>query len=222
VPWRALFFGIAGAGIIIGVAWALLGSSILVVRHIEVTGDHGIPAGRVRSASGIRLGTPLARFDGAAAARRVERLSQVLSAQVSRSFPDTVVISVRVREPALAVAAGGGFALVDPHGVVVRTTTSRPAGLPLLRPPPPQLRGSAAVRAAARVLGQLPGALRQRVLSVSALGPAQVTLRLRGRITVRWGAPVRAAAKTRELEALLRTHARFYDVSAPGEAVTGR
>ena len=220
VPWRALFIAIAGIGIIAGVAWALLGSSLLVVRHIEVTGNHGIRAAQVRAASGIRPGTPLARLDGAAAARRVERIGRVLSAQVSRSWPDTVVISVRVRRAALVVASGGGFELVDPHGVVVRTVARRPAGLALLRPAPAALRGSAAVRAAAEVVGELPPALRQRVLSVSAPSADEVTLRLRGRITVRWGAPDRAAEKARELGSLLRTHARFYDVSSPGEAVT--
>jgi cell division protein FtsQ len=104
--------------------------------------------------------------------------------------------------------------------VVVRTMASRPAGLPLLRPAPAQLRGSAAVRAAADVLGELPAALRQRVISVTAPSADEVTLRLRGRLTVRWGSADRARQKIRELRALMRTHARYYDVSAPGDAVT--
>jgi len=106
VPWRALFIGIVGVAIIAGVGWALLGSSLLVVRRIEVTGNTGLPAARVRAASGIQPGTPLARLDAAAAVRRVERLSRVLSAQVGRSWPDTVVITVRVRRAALTVASG--------------------------------------------------------------------------------------------------------------------
>lgn len=219
-PWRALFLGVVALVIIGGVAWALLGSSLLVVRRIQVTGNAGIPAAQVRAASGIKPGTPLARLDAAAAVRRVEGLSRVLSAQVSRSWPDTVVISVRVRRAALTVAAGGGFELVDPYGVVLGTAASRPGGLPLLRPAPALLRGSAAVRAAADVLIELPAGLRQRVLSVSAPSADEVTLRLRGRLTVRWGSADRARQKSRELRALLRTHARFYDVSSPGEAVT--
>lgn len=220
VPWRALFLIIVAIGIVGGVAWALLGSSLLVVRSIKVTGNGGIPAAQVRSASGIKLGTPLARLDGAAAAHGVERLSRVLSAQVSRSWPDTVVISVRVRRAALTVAGAGGFELVDPYGVVVRTVPRRPAGLPLLRPVPAQLRANPAVRAAADVLGELPAGLRQQVISVSAPSADEVTLRLRGQVTVRWGDIHRARQKARALRALMRTHARFYDVSSPGEAVT--
>ncbi len=146
------------------------------------------PAARVRAASGIKPGTPLARLDAAAAVRRVEGLSRVLSAQVSRSWPDTVVISVRVRRAALAVAGGGGFELVDAlRGGAGHGGHAGPPGLPLLRPAPALLRGSAAVRAAADVLGELPAGLRQRVLSVSAPSADEVTLRLRGRLTVRWG-----------------------------------
>jgi cell division protein FtsQ len=223
VPWRALFLGIVSVAILAGVAWALLGSSLLVVRRIEVTGNGGLPAVRVRAASGIKAGTPLARLDAGAAVRGVERLSLVLSAQVSRSWPDTVVISVRMRRAALTVASGSGFELVDPYGVVLRTVARRPAGLPLLRSAPGVLRGSAAVHAAADVLAELPAGLRQRVISVSAPSADEVTLRLRGQLTVRWGAPGRAIQKSRELRALMRgTHARLFDVSSPGEAVTAR
>jgi hypothetical protein len=35
-----------------------------------------------------------------------------------------------------------------------------------------------------------------------------------------WGSPRRGAQKARELVLLMRTHARYYDVSAPGTAVT--
>ena len=206
--------------IVIGIAWALLGSSVLVVRHIKVTGNGQIPASRVRAASGIQQGTPLLRLDGSAASRRVERINRVLSARVSRSWPDTVVITIRVRTPSLVVAQAGAFELVDGDGVVLRTVGSRPSGLPLLRPAPLRLRGNPAVHAAARVLAELPGPVRQRVLAVTAKAADAVTLHLRGRITVRWGGTERAAAKAKELRALLHTHARYYDVSSPTEAVT--
>jgi len=146
----------------------------------------------------------------------------VLSAQVSRSWPDTVVISVRLRTPALAVASAGGFDLVDVNGVVIATVARRPAGLPLLRSTaaPARLRGSPAVRAAALVLGHLPGSIRPQVTSVTAAAADTVTLHLRGRITVLWGSASDTAAKARELRALMRTSARYYDVSSPGAAVT--
>jgi cell division protein FtsQ len=221
VPWRAVAVGGVAVVIVLGIAWALLGSTVLVVRHIKVTGNRQVTAARIRAASGIRQGTPLLRLDAAAAARRVERISKVASARVSRSWPDTVIISVRMRTPALAVASDGGFELIDADGVVLRSLSRRPTALPLLRPAPVTLHRNPAVRAAARVLAELPGSIRDRVLAVTARTADGVTLHLRGRLTVRWGGTDRAAAKAKELRTLMRTHARYYDVSSPADAVTG-
>lgn len=217
------WFAVALVLVILAVAgWALLGPTVLVVRHVRVTGTGAlVPAAAVREAARIPAGTPLARLDTAAAARRVERLPTVLSARVSRSFPDTVVIAVRPRIPALAVPAGSGYALVDSYGVTVSTVTAVPAGIPVLTSPPPVLRGNPAVRAAALVAERLPAQLRDLVKSVSAAG-GTVTLSLTGGITVVWGGPGQAAQKAAVLTMLLSTHARYYDVSDPATAVTGR
>jgi cell division protein FtsQ len=219
-PWRrAVVIGLVLTIIVVG-AWALLGSSLLVVRHVRVIGaDLLVPAATVRSAAGIRPGTPLARVDTAAAASRVERLAPVLSARVTRSFPDTVVITVRQRTPALAVAGPGGYALVDSAGVTVSTAAQPPAGLPVLMTPPPVLRDSPVVRVAATVVLSLPAWLRDRVRSVSGSASA-VTLRLLSGATVAWGGPGQTDRKVAELNMLLTTPARAYDVSDPAGAVT--
>jgi cell division protein FtsQ len=220
-PWRAAFLVVLALVIVAGAGWALLGSSLLVVRHVQVSGNRGLPAAQITAASGIEPGTPLARLNATSAQRRIERIPQVLSALVSRSWPDTVRIAVRERTPRLAVAAGTGYELVDPHGVVVARSVARPAGMPLLTGPPGRLRNSPAVAAAAAVLASLPATVRARVLAVADTA-AGVTLRLRGRVTVRWGDARRSAAKATELEALLRTGARTVDVSSPQVAVTGK
>ena len=217
---RRTFAAALALTIVAVAAWALLGSSLLVVRHVRVTGSGGlVSAAAVRSAARIPVGLPLARLDGAAAARRVERLAPVLSARVSRSFPDTVVIAVQQRTPALAVAGASGYALVDSHGVTVTVVRSPPSGLPLLTTPPPVLLGSPAVRAAATVVQGLPPQLRDRLRSVSA-SASSVTLQLSGGVTIRWGGPAQGAQKAAELDLLLPTRARYYDVSDPATAVT--
>jgi cell division protein FtsQ len=219
---RAAFFGVLILAILAGAAWALLGSSLLVVRHVKVTGNRLVPAGQVRSAAGIRAGQPLARVNTAAAAHRVERITAVLSATVSRSWPDTIVITVRERTPQLAVPAAGGYDLVDEYGVTVRWAAHKPAGMPVLSASPAVLRGNPGVRAAALVLQQLPDALRLRIKSVSAPSATAVTLHLAGGVTVLWGGVGRVAQKWAELELLSRTHAHFYDISDPSTAVTQR
>lgn len=221
-PVRAAFFGVLILAILAGAAWALLGSSLLVVRHVKVTGNRLVPAAQVRSAAGIRAGQPLARVNTAAAAHRVDRITAVLSATVSRSWPDTIVITVRERTPQLAVPSAGGYDLVDEYGVTVRWAQRKPAGMPVLSASPAVLRGNPGVRAAAMVLRQLPDALRLRIKSVSAPSATAVTLHLAGGVTVLWGGVGQEAQKWAELELLLRTHAHFYDISDPSTAVTQR
>ncbi len=208
-----------------GIAWALLGSSLFVVRSVRVlvTGGPPVPRGRVLAAARIAPGTPLVRVDPAAVARRVERIAVVESARVSLSWPDAVVIWVRPRIPELAVPAAAGYDLIDPAGVVLGWRPARPPGLPVLAAPrgsPAALRGDPRVRAAGVVVRELPGWLRRRVLSVRAGSASAVTLVLRGGLTVDWGGTRRAAQKARELAILLGTGARRYDVSDPYTAVT--
>ncbi|HXP22437.1 MAG TPA: FtsQ-type POTRA domain-containing protein [Streptosporangiaceae bacterium] len=223
-PWRAAFFGLVVVALLAGAAWALLGSSFLVVRSVQVSGSRRVPRAAVLAAAGIRIGTPLIRIDTGAVARRVEQIPQVLSARVVRSWPDAVVIWVASRTAALAVPARGGYDLVDPYGVVLAWQSARPAGLPVLRSPAgpvAALRGNPAVFAAGMVVRGLNGRLRRLVTAVQAAGPGAVTLLLRGGVTVLWGGADREAAKASELVILLRTQARYYDVSDPGTAVTG-
>jgi cell division protein FtsQ len=234
-PWRAAFFALAITGIVAGVAWALVGSRFLVVRSIQVTGTHLVPRSEVLAAAGIPDGLPLIRVNTAAVAVRIERITQIESAQVSRAWPTGVTISVRERTPVLAVASGRGYQLIDKFGVAVEPA-SPPLRMPRFVFPPgsqsagsqsagsqalASLRGSPAVYAAAAVLRELPASLASKVTEVAAPSPSDVTLTLSGGITIVWGGTDRPAAKAKELGVLMRIRARSYDVSAPGTAMTG-
>ena len=221
--WKAAVFALAALAILAGTVWALLGSSLLVARSVTVTGNHSVPRAEVIRAAGIAPGTPLIRINTAAVARRVERIAQIQSAQVSRHWPDSVVIAVRERTPVLAAASGDGFALIDRFGVVVSHVAKRPPGMTLLVSASnlAALRGSPAVQAVVTVLRQLPPQLRRLVRAVAAPSANAVTLDLRNKITVLWGGTDRPAAKATELAILMRTGASFYNLSDPGTAVTG-
>ena len=224
--WRAAFFALTAAAIVAGAVWALLGSSLLVVRSVTVTGTHLVSRAQVLRAAGIKPGTPLVRINPASVARRVEQITQVQSARVSRHWPDAVTIAIQERTPALALATGGEYALIDKFGVVVERVGQRPPGMVLLAAASPgapaSLRGSPAIRAAVTVLDQLPAGIRHLVRAVAAPSPTAVTLDLRGHVTVLWGGTDRAAAKAAELTMLWSTKATSYDLSDPGTAVTGR
>jgi cell division protein FtsQ len=224
-PWRAAFFALMAIAIVAGVAWALLESRFFVVRAVQVTGTHLVTPAQVRGAAAIPDGLPLIRVNDAAVAHRVEQLHQVQSARVSRRWPDQVVISVTERVPALAVPDSQGYDLIDKYGVVVESVSQQPLDTPILDLPagstqPTALRGNQAVYAAAVVVRELPRYLARELVSVRAPSPDEVTLRLSGGVSIVWGGTDRAAEKAKELAVLMRTHARSYDVSAPGTAVT--
>lgn len=217
--WRAAFFALAVAGAVAAAGWILFRSPLLVVRSVIVSGTRLVPRSEVLAVSGVERGTPLILVNTAQAAARVDTIRQIRSAQVTRSWPNRVVIVVRERTPALALAAqGGGYDLMDAGGVIVRWAASRPAGLPLYLTAAPvaTLHGDPGVAAAAAVLGELPAAVRHALASISAPAPDQVTLRLAGGITVLWGGTDRAGAKARELTLLMRGRMHYYDVSAQG------
>jgi cell division protein FtsQ len=233
-PWRAAFFVLAAAAIIVGVGYALLGNRLFVVRSIAITGTHLVTQEQVRAAADVPLGTPLLRVDATAVESRVAAIRQVASVTVTKDWPDHLVIAVTERVPAVAVEmSGGGYDLVDPAGVIVRWAKTKPAALPvfLTALTGGQLRGDPGVAATAAVLRELRPWLAS---SVAKVGVAQeltgvgtqvresevVTLYLRDHRTVRWGGTDRAALKNREVAILLRQPARYIDVSAPGVAVT--
>jgi cell division protein FtsQ len=229
-PWRAAFFGLGAIALVAGVTWALLGPSLLVVRTVRTTGS-AVPRSAVVKAADVRMGTPLIRIDTAAVARHVERITQVQVARVSLSWPDGLVIWTRRRTPMFALRVAGGYDVLDSYGVVLRRSVRPPRGLlPILlrtgQPgplvPAASMRRDGAVLAAGAVIRTLPAWLKGRIAQVRAGGPADVTFVLRDGHVVRWGAPARATAKAAEVAILLRTKAKYYDVSDPVSVVTGR
>jgi cell division protein FtsQ len=223
-PWRTAFIAVAVVGLFVGIGWALLGSKLLVVRSIVVHGTHLVPASQVRTAAGISPRLPMIRVDTQAVARRVEGITQVKSATVTKSWPDRIVITVKERTPALAVRIQGTpeFDLIDPSGVVVRSVSTQPAGMPVFQATvaPGALRGNPGVAAVVTVLHQLPASLARSVAAVAAPSAQSVKLGLSDGVTIEWGGTGEAKQKAAELAVLMRTHARYYDVSAPGTAVT--
>jgi cell division protein FtsQ len=220
--WLAVWLLLAAMGIAGGLTWALLGSGLFAVRSVVVSGTRLVPESEVLAVAGVQRGTPLIRVNTARIAARVLTIRQVLAVQVSRAWPDRVVIAVRERTPALAVLVPSGFDLIDAYGVVVQLVEARPPILPLYTTSAPvsSLRDDPDVSAAAAVLGELPDSLRSAVTSVTVPSPDQVTLQLRSGVTIVWGGANNAASKAEELAVLMRTHARYYDVSSPATAVT--
>lgn len=220
---RALVFAIVGAAILAAMAWAVLGSRLLVVRTVRVVGTgRTVSTGQVLAAAHIQQGLPLIRVNTGVVAQQVERLRQVQTARVDKDWPSTIVITVWPRTAVFAVRTPGGYAVVDRFGVSISESAHQPTGYPLLAvgDVAGPLRGSPIVQAAAEVLRELPSRVAHQARGVSATDPADVTVTLASGAQVVWGDTTRATQKAGELTLLMHRHAHIYDVSGQGTAVT--
>jgi cell division protein FtsQ len=150
----------------------------------------------------------------------------VASVQVSRGWPDRVVVTVAERVPAAVVDRAGQQWLVDAGGVPFETVTGNPprgvVPLDVAAPGPHDAATSAALAAVAA----LPPSLRPSVREMHATTDQDVTLTLTDGTTVVWGDGSQGGAKAAALAALrdqirrgALDRARTIDVSVPGKVV---
>lgn len=207
--------------VVAGLGWLVLGSSLLAVDRVVVTGTSRVSEADVLAAAGVAPGTALARVDVAGVRHRVGALPPVERVSVDRSWPSTLRLRVVERTAVAGVATAGGVRLVDREGVPFATTAALPAGTVRLQVPSVGPRDPS-TRASLAVLAELPAGLRGRLAIVRAATPTAVTLLLRDGRQVVWGAPGRARDKGVEAEALLRLPGDVYDVTSPDVLVRRR
>jgi len=214
----AAVFGLIVA-VVAGGVWLVDFSPVLVARSVRV---EGVPRGDVSSIVGqaaVPMGTPLARVDTHAVARRVIGASSLASVTVSRSYPSTIVISASPQVPFLAVKnPEGQVQVVDSQGVAYATVSTVPKGVPLIN----TVENSSSVdsmRAAMAVLRALSPDQRSQVSNVTVLGPNMVTLKL-GAVTVLWGGASEPQLKVQVMTDLLRQQGvSMINVSVPDAPV---
>ena len=214
-PWLLLAGTAVLLGLLAGGVWLVELSPLLVTRSVRV---EGVPKGEVPgivSRAEIPMGIPVARVDTGAISRRVIGTPSLARVTVSRSYPNTILISAVVRVPVLAVTnPQGQVQVVDSQGVAYATVTAPPKGVPLIdtagTPPTAE-----SLRAAMTVLGALSPAQHQQVTDVKVLGPNMVTFKL-GTVTVVWGGASEPDLKVKVMTVLLRQKdVGTIDVSAP-------
>jgi cell division protein FtsQ len=204
-----LVLGVAG-----GLVWLVFFSSVLAVKGTQVDGVSVLTARQVERAAQVPTGVPLATVDLGAIEARVEDLAPVLDADVSRSWPDQVRITVTERTAVVAVQRDGVWKGVDADGVVFRSFKQRPTDLPVVEMKADT--SSEVLAEAAHVVRSLPSDILSRVTTLDVRSIDSIVLNLRGGATVSWGSADQAEDKARVLEVLLRQKGTAYDVTAPG------
>jgi cell division protein FtsQ len=205
--------------LVAGGVWLVGYSPVLVARSVQV---EGVPRGdiaKVVKRAAVPLGTPLAKVDTDAIARRVIATAVLAEVTVSRRYPSTVLISASLRAPVLAVKnPQGQVQVVDSQGVAYATVSTAPRGVPVIDTleNPSSMES---MRVALAVLKVLSPQQRKQVTHVTVLGPNMVTLKL-NKVTVVWGDASEPELKVKVMTALQRQKGvETIDVSAPRSPV---
>lgn len=220
LTWKYVLVALLLLGLLVGAGWLFWFSSYLAVRTVDVSGTQRLGDAEVRAAAGVPEGEALARVDLATVRARVQALADVRSAEVTRTWPDTVTISVEERTAVAVVEIGGRLRGLDVEGVVFREYRSPPAGLPRVRTPADT--GRDALLEAAGVVSALPADLTRKIDHVEVVTVDQMSLALRDGRTVVWGSAEESEAKAEVLTALLEQPGSTYDVSVPGQPTVRR
>jgi cell division protein FtsQ len=203
------------------VVWLVYFSSYLSVKGVHVVGVQQLSSTEVRSAAAVPEGEPLATVDLDRIRARVEALAPVRSADVSREWPDEVLITVEERVPVAVVEIAGQLRGMDDEGVVFRDYAQAPPGLPRVETDSSST-GSEALREAALVVAALPADLAGKIDHVEVATVDEISLELGDGRRVVWGSAEDSDLKAEVVARLLaaRPDAQTYDVSVPGNPTT--
>ncbi|PCN46611.1 hypothetical protein Csp2054_16360 [Curtobacterium sp. 'Ferrero'] len=200
-------------------------SPLMALRTIEIKGTDRVDASELRQALSDQLGTPLARLDFDEVKRDIAKFPLIESYVTEEAPPHTLVVTVTERTPVVAVRSGKSFDLVDPAGIVVQSSRTKPSTMPVADIGRAKL-GSSVFRTMTEVVLALPSTVRAQTTGVEASTADDVTLTLQDGSTVVWGSPDDSDAKAALLAALVKDHAARdpktvveYDVSAPDNGI---
>ncbi|MGH2733607.1 MAG: cell division protein FtsQ/DivIB [Actinomycetota bacterium] len=216
---RKLLVAALMAGVI-GLAGALWSSPWVMLRTIEVSGNHHALTAEVVAASGLAPGARLSAVPPLRVQHRVEAVPWVRTARVERVLPSKVRINVMERVPAAMVTAAGVTYLADREGIILEEGSGpypTIAGLPLEAPNEGERIGPSQFHEALRIVDSLAPSVRSRLRSVVAPTPNGITLELAEGLAVLYGPAELLEEKNYALVALIQSGlpATSIDVRVP-------
>ncbi|MDZ7628222.1 MAG: cell division protein FtsQ/DivIB [Parvularculaceae bacterium] len=180
VLWAGGYFGMMGRAAD-RAAGAATASAGLKVERVLLRGAHQVAHEEVLTALGDIVGQPLIKVSLKEARRRIENLGWVRAAAVTRLIPDTIVVSIREREPAAVWQMSGDLTLIDSSGAIIRSVNAYEySNLPLIV-------GSGAPDPASALLTAVAKheELRKRIYALIRVGERRWDIRLRNNTEIR-------------------------------------
>lgn len=180
VLWAGGYFGMItrAADRAVGGATASAG---LEVRRVLLRGAHQTAHEEILAALGPIIGAPMVQVSLKDARASVEALGWVRAAAVTRLMPDTIVVSIREREPAAVWQIDGDLHLIDASGAIISAIGANGySNLPLIV-------GSGAADASAPLLSALRRheELTKRTYALVRVGDRRWNLRLRNNMEIK-------------------------------------
>lgn len=194
------------------------------VLTVRVEGAVRLDVEEVVAVSGVVPGQSAARLRPSRIVGRVEDLSLVRSASVTRQQFRDVVITVVEREPVYSAVHRGSVVLIDRDGIVIERGGDQRLPVVRLASPPPMPGGVVASHAALanahRAWTGLSGPLRSRVVEMRAPDEDGLEFVLLDAPVVRFGRAEQIEEKVRALGAILDdvagSEVTLIDVRVPG------
>jgi len=156
---------------------------------------------------------PLARQDLDAIAERLTAVPSIETAAVSRSWPNTITLTIVERRPVLAVLQPDGYVVVDKYGVAYQTQPTLPPKVVLADV---DTQSKPLLSAVAVVATALPEKLNGKVKLITASSPDSIALILGSGRIITWGSSADSELKAKVVTALLKRKPKSaIDVSSP-------
>ncbi|HUF54361.1 MAG TPA: FtsQ-type POTRA domain-containing protein [Dehalococcoidia bacterium] len=129
IRWRRIGLGLMLTAFAAG-AITLYVSPVARVHNVEVTGANGLSTAEIEDLAGLE-GESLLTMNGQAAAERIRALPMVKDVAITRSWPQTVRISIVERTAWAVWQVGAASYVVDDTGVIL-PLQAPPEGLPTI------------------------------------------------------------------------------------------
>ena len=132
-PARVAILGCLLVASLAAMLWIYTGTGVLNVKSVEVRGNEQLDTAYLKSLSGITQDSHLLKMDVGAVEGALLSEPYVTAVDVSRRFPNTVVLEITERQPSAYIFQNGKYNLVAQGGMILESTESKPQGLVEIR-----------------------------------------------------------------------------------------
>ena len=216
--------------ILILTSFILLKSSFFNINEITVQGLNKLEEKEIINLAEIELGINILKVNLEEAGARVKLHPKVKEVELSRNFPNQIIIEVKEREPVAIIPYEDGFIEVDEEGVILaRIENVSRINLPLLTGIEIKSRtlgtevGDENIKAGIKFLKAMPDRLVKQLSEINVSNEHQVIIYTTSSTQIRLGSPERIKEKMTMLEKILKNSPskdiEYIDISFDGQPV---